>query len=24
VGKLKRRDGKDHECGTCHGDPPEF
>ena len=24
VGKMKRRDGKDHECGTCHGDPPEF
>lgn len=24
VGKLKRLDGKDHECGTCHGDPPEF
>jgi hypothetical protein len=24
VGKLKRADGKDHDCGTCHGDPPEF
>jgi hypothetical protein len=24
VGKLKRIDGKDHDCGTCHGDPPEF
>lgn len=24
VGTLKRRDGKDHDCGTCHGDPPEF
>ena len=24
VGRLKRADGKDHECGTCHGDPPEF
>lgn len=24
VGKLKRIDGKDHDCGTCHGDPPDF
>lgn len=24
VGKLKRADGKDHDCGTCHGDPPDF
>lgn len=24
VGKLRRIDGKDHECGTCHGDPPDF
>lgn len=24
VGKMKRADGKDHDCGTCHGDPPEF
>ncbi len=24
VGRLKRTDGKDHDCGTCHGDPPEF
>ncbi len=24
VGKLKRTDGKEHDCGTCHGDPPEF
>jgi hypothetical protein len=24
VGKLKRRDGADHDCGTCHGDPPDF
>jgi hypothetical protein len=24
--KLKRRDGKDVECETCHGDPadPDF
>ena len=24
LGKLKRADGKEHDCGTCHGDPPEF
>ena len=24
VGKLKRKDGKEHECATCHGDPPEY
>lgn len=24
VGLLKRSDGKEHDCGTCHGDPPEF
>jgi hypothetical protein len=24
VGKMKRADGKEHECGTCHGDPPDF
>jgi hypothetical protein len=24
VGRLKRSDGKEHDCGTCHGDPPEF
>ena len=24
VGRLKRTDNKDVECGTCHGDPPEF
>src|SRR6202012_4225486 len=24
VGRLKRTDGKDHDCSTCHGDPPEF
>jgi hypothetical protein len=24
VGKLRRVDGKDHDCGTCHGDPPDF
>jgi hypothetical protein len=24
VGRLKRTDNKDHDCGTCHGDPPEF
>ncbi len=23
VGKLTRRDGKEHECSTCHGDPFE-
>ncbi len=23
VAKLKRRDGKDHSCETCHGDPFE-
>jgi hypothetical protein len=24
VGRLKRADGRDHDCGTCHGDPPDF
>ncbi len=24
TGKLKRVDGQDHDCGTCHGDPPDF
>jgi hypothetical protein len=24
VGTLKRQDGRDHGCETCHGDPPEF
>jgi hypothetical protein len=24
VGRLKRVDNKDHDCGTCHGDPPDF
>ncbi len=24
VGRLKRVDGKEHNCGTCHGDPPDF
>jgi hypothetical protein len=26
VSKLKRRNGKEHGCGTCHGDPfePKF
>jgi len=24
VGKMKRTDGRDHDCGTCHGDPPDF
>lgn len=24
VGKMKRIDGRDHDCGTCHGDPPDF
>jgi hypothetical protein len=24
VGKMKRVDGRDHDCGTCHGDPPDF
>lgn len=24
VGKMKRKDGKEHECATCHGDPPEY
>lgn len=23
-GKLKRADGRDHECSTCHGDPPNL
>lgn len=22
--KLKRTDGKDHDCATCHGDPPNL
>lgn len=24
VGKLKNKNNKEHECATCHGDPPEF
>jgi len=24
VDGLKRVDGREHDCGTCHGDPPEF
>lgn len=24
VDKLKRIDGRDHECATCHGDPPDL
>jgi len=24
VGNLKRIDGRDHDCTTCHGDPPDF
>lgn len=24
VGKLKRIDGRDHQCSSCHGDPPDF
>lgn len=24
VGKMKRTDARDHDCGTCHGDPPDF
>ena len=24
VDRLRRVDGRDHDCGTCHGDPPEF
>lgn len=24
VGKMKRVDGRDHDCETCHGDPPDF
>jgi len=24
VGKLKRVDGTDHDCATCHGDNPDF
>lgn len=24
VGNMKRVDGRDHDCGTCHGDPPDF
>lgn len=22
--KLKRTDGRNHECATCHGDPPDY
>jgi hypothetical protein len=22
--KLKRTDGRDHDCATCHGDPPDL
>jgi hypothetical protein len=24
VDAMKRQDGQDHECETCHGDPPDF
>ena len=24
VARMKRVDGKEHDCGTCHGDPPDF
>ena len=24
VGKMKRVDGRDHDCGSCHGDPPDL
>lgn len=24
VDKLRRVDGQEHDCSTCHGDPPEF
>jgi len=24
VGKLRRVDGRDHDCGTCHEDGPDF
>lgn len=24
VGKMKRADERDHDCATCHGDPPDF
>lgn len=24
VDKLRRSDGQEHDCTTCHGDPPEF
>jgi hypothetical protein len=24
VGKMKRVDERDHDCATCHGDPPDF
>jgi hypothetical protein len=24
AGKMKRADGKDHDCATCHGDAPDF
>ncbi|MBX3226626.1 MAG: hypothetical protein KIT84_31795 [Labilithrix sp.] len=23
-GKLKRTDGREHDCATCHGDPPDL
>jgi hypothetical protein len=22
--KLKRTDGREHDCATCHGDPPDY
>jgi hypothetical protein len=24
VGRLRRADGRTHDCTTCHGDPPDF
>jgi hypothetical protein len=24
VGQMARVDGKNHDCSTCHGDPPDF
>jgi hypothetical protein len=24
VGAMKRIDGRDHDCTTCHGEPPDF
>jgi hypothetical protein len=24
VGGFRRRDGRSHDCTTCHGDPPDF